>query len=714
MKKTLTTALLFFIITPFFAQIPNGYYDDAEGLEGEALRMALRSITTSGHSSNDYDDLYYYYESTDNFGDNKVWDMYSMDGNGNASYYFYFDNNQECGNYSNEGDCYNREHSVPQSWFNSSYPMQADLFIVVPTDGKVNGMRSNLPFGETDAPNWTSTNGSKRGDCSYPGYSGSCFEPIDDYKGDFARAYFYVVTRYNVSNWGGASFNGDGFSDWTLEMMLEWHNSDPVSQKEIDRNNAAYDIQNNRNPYIDNPDWVQCVFEGTCGILPAENITANPASITQININWSLNDNNNNVLLAYSTDGNFGEPTGTYTVGSSLSGGGTVIYMGNDEVFNHTDLLPQTYYYRLWSYEETNYSDGISTSSSPYMPEPTNNVTNFSIFGATSASITLEWTDAIGSIVPDGYLIRMDENSTNIEAPTDGTTYADDDLQKNVAQNTETVVFGNLEQSTEYFFKIYPYSNSGEFIDYKTDETPLTSGITGIVTVSDLFISEVATKGFNTDYNNEYVEITNLGSVAVDLATVTLEYYEGTTLEADVDLQGVIEPNSAFLIATRASYNAITPDFVSEPQFSLNQNCYLVLKENGGVIDLAGNENSPFIDGSNYEFTDCNNDNEPVTNWLDLGEENGTPGENNCPANIYETGNTKIVVYPNPSTGSFTVESNESEIISYEIIDSQGKSVEIKNSVNANYQNIIIEKKGLLFIKINTTDNIIWKKIIIK
>ncbi len=269
MKKINLIFILTLVSATLFAQIPAGYYNGTEGLEEEPLREELRSIISSGHSQNSYNDLHDYYESTDNFGSNKVWDMYSMDENGNASYFFYFNSGQTCGNYAQEGDCYNREHSVPKSWFSEQQPMYADLFIVVPTDGYTNGQRSSLPYGETNSATWTSSNGSKKGSSSYSGYSGTVFEPIDAFKGDFARAYFYTATRYKnqISSWGGANFDGNNLSDWTIEMLLEWDNLDPVSQKEIDRNNAVYNIQDNRNPYIDHPEWVQCVFGGGCSGL---------------------------------------------------------------------------------------------------------------------------------------------------------------------------------------------------------------------------------------------------------------------------------------------------------------------------------------------------------------------------------------------------------------------------------------------------------------
>ena len=105
-----------------------------------------------------------------------------------------------------EGTGYNREHSWPASWYGSTSPMYTDVFMVVPTDNEVNNKRNNYPFGETDAPTWTSLNGCELGPCSYPGYTGTVFEPIDEYKGDFARAYFYMTTRYYQmdSSWPGS------------------------------------------------------------------------------------------------------------------------------------------------------------------------------------------------------------------------------------------------------------------------------------------------------------------------------------------------------------------------------------------------------------------------------------------------------------------------------------------------------------------------------
>ncbi len=244
------------------AQIPQGYYANAAGKGGEELRTALSGII-SGHTVISYDDVWYWFNRTDKNASGKIIDIYSNTPGTQPSYIYTYSTDQ-CGQYSQEGDCYNREHSVPQNWFGGSGPMYTDLFHVYPTDGFVNGKRSNHPYGEVGTTDWTSTNGSKLGDCNYPGYSGTVFEPIDEYKGDLARTYFYVITRYknNISSWNSPMFSGDTLSSWALDMLIEWHDADTVDQKERMRNDAIYVVQKNRNPFIDHPEYVDFLWKG--------------------------------------------------------------------------------------------------------------------------------------------------------------------------------------------------------------------------------------------------------------------------------------------------------------------------------------------------------------------------------------------------------------------------------------------------------------------
>ena len=260
-KKTFALNLLLALVLQVFAQGANNtgtYYQNADGKKGSALKTAMGKIIVN-HKTLSYNTLWDAYYDTDLREDGSIWDMYS------STSHFKPGQNQ-CGSYHDEGDCYNREHSMPKSWFNDASPMVTDLMHIVPTDGYVNNWRSNWPFGETERPSKTSNGGfSKLGPSSVSGYSGTVFEPNDEYKGDFARIYFYMATCYEdrISSWNSdmlANNKYPVFTTWALNMLLRWAAEDPVSQKEIDRNNAVYDIQGNRNPYVDYPGLEQYVW----------------------------------------------------------------------------------------------------------------------------------------------------------------------------------------------------------------------------------------------------------------------------------------------------------------------------------------------------------------------------------------------------------------------------------------------------------------------
>ena len=149
--------------------------------------------------------------------------------------------------------------------------MKNDVVHILPTDGYTNGRRSNWPYSEVGGATWTSQNGSKLGSSNVSGYSGTAFEPIDEFKGDLARVYFYMATRYEneIGSWENNSSNADAvldgtndhvFEDWYLNLMVKWSNEDPVSQKEIDRNNKIYDFQQNRNPFVDHPEYITLIW----------------------------------------------------------------------------------------------------------------------------------------------------------------------------------------------------------------------------------------------------------------------------------------------------------------------------------------------------------------------------------------------------------------------------------------------------------------------
>ena len=267
MKKQLLLLVLVTSAT-LYAAIPTGYYNAADGKKGEALRSQLKSIISANYNSISYSGLEPHYEQTDMRPNGYIWDMYStctftMSDAGSSQH--------------NVCDCWNKEHSVPQSWFKEQSPMKSDLFHVYPTDARVNNFRGNLPYGETSSTANIDNNSHALGHIgtsSFAGYSGKVYEPDDEYKGDFARTYFYMSTRYmdrdfTKSDMGSVMFeNGADLTSYSVALLLKWHRQDPVSQKEIDRNNAVYLKQHNRNPYIDYPYLVEYIW----GTMTASNV----------------------------------------------------------------------------------------------------------------------------------------------------------------------------------------------------------------------------------------------------------------------------------------------------------------------------------------------------------------------------------------------------------------------------------------------------------
>ena len=335
MKRNLLA--LFVSVLPLallWAQPGDGYYDDAEGKSGEALRTALYGIIHD-HTNVGYDGLWDVYEDSDiNPQTGYIWDMYS-----NCEFIYDVDRDRGSGG-TQECEYYNREHSLPKSWFGDASPMVSDAFHIYPTDKHVNGKRSNFPFGEVGSATWISENGSKLGRCvASLGYSGTVFEPIDEYKGDFARTYFYMSTCYmdrefDLAEGGKAMFSGSQLKPWAVNMFLEWHRDDPVSQKEIDRNNAVERWQHNRNPFIDYPELAEHIWgnlqdvpftaDGTVTPPEPDDFRALPAtnvSETGFTANWTASTGATGYLLDVYTVQTTGEGVSEVLLESDFTGG---------------------------------------------------------------------------------------------------------------------------------------------------------------------------------------------------------------------------------------------------------------------------------------------------------------------------------------------------------------------------------------------------------
>ena len=251
------------------------YYASIDGKSTNAnddLRKTLCTVISTGYVSIGYSSLQsQMYAASSNptdfvNGSNKTMeDIYS------SKPYKSSDNGSSA---STCGTGWNKEHTVPQSWFNEQSPMKSDAFHVYPTDIRMNSLRSSYPYGENNAAKGCATYGyGSVGTSTFPGYTGTVFDPGEggeygSYKGDLARTYFYMATRYRTTNFtsgsGNTSFtysNGVAdLTDYMKNLMLKWHREDPVSEKELKRNNAIYAHQHNRNPFIDYPELVEYIW----------------------------------------------------------------------------------------------------------------------------------------------------------------------------------------------------------------------------------------------------------------------------------------------------------------------------------------------------------------------------------------------------------------------------------------------------------------------
>lgn len=301
-KSILLLALLWFaqisyanVITGV-AAIPDGYYDGVSGKKGaDNILNALNTCISKDYNEISYKGLEPHYLKTDFYSDT-LWDMYS------TCRFTYDDANvpqkKVC-------DGWNKEHVCCQSWLGSG-PMVSDLFNVYPTDARINNLRSNYPYGVVSTFSGFSGDPDKHGlgklGSSVAGV-GTVYEPDDRYKGDFARTFFYMVARYrsNILNSGNGSqmfsSNPTNLTTYALNFLLQWHRNDPVSEKEIDRNQAVYGEQNNRNPFIDYPDLVEYIWGDKVGqtvdlsamVPTCEGGGQDPAGKVKYGVSWSVN-----------------------------------------------------------------------------------------------------------------------------------------------------------------------------------------------------------------------------------------------------------------------------------------------------------------------------------------------------------------------------------------------------------------------------------------
>ena len=162
----------------------------------------------------------------------------------------------------------NIEHSFPKSWWggtqNNAY---CDLYNLYPSDSKANSDKSNFPMGVVVNVTKPAGEGYDKVGTGYAdGQLIKMWEPGNHFKGEFARSYLYMATTYQHLKWvktGLQSLENNSWPtlrEWAYKLYLKWSKQDRVDQQEIDRNNAAAKIQNNRNLFIDYPNLAEYVW----------------------------------------------------------------------------------------------------------------------------------------------------------------------------------------------------------------------------------------------------------------------------------------------------------------------------------------------------------------------------------------------------------------------------------------------------------------------
>ncbi len=269
MKRIYTFLTLISIILPsvsLHAGYREGYYSKMDGKRRESLKAAAKECVRN-HITLEYYELPNYWQYSDVYpelvnGCRRWWDMYSDA--------IYLIREGQSGKSSFSANKMQREHSVPKSWWKQSgsveyTPAYSDMWNLYPSDGAANQAKLNYPLGPVANAGYdngvTKVGGTLAG---FGGGSAYVFEPGDEYKGDFARAFFYMATVYDDINWViNYMFQKNDYPtlrEWAYNMLLDWARQDPVSQKEIDRNNVVEQYQGNRNPFVDFPELAEYIW----------------------------------------------------------------------------------------------------------------------------------------------------------------------------------------------------------------------------------------------------------------------------------------------------------------------------------------------------------------------------------------------------------------------------------------------------------------------
>lgn len=638
-------------------QAPTNYYNNAGGKSGYELKTALKQIITNGHNPQSYSSLLNLYQTSDNddhYDSNQsftILDIYSENPSGADPYNYTF--NQNCGNVGVEGTCYNREHIFPQSRFNSQEPMRSDAHHVVPTDGQVNAQRGSFPFGETANPTYISQNGSKKGPSVSPGYAGTVFEPIDEFKGDIARKLLYFATRYedfhNDSTWDNPDLQNDPrdgtqgqwYEDWYIDLLLKWHTQDPVSPREIERNNEVFNHQNNRNPFIDVPEYVAMIWGTESGTVAIK-----------------------------------GELTGTYVDVN----GDNLVNLG-DEIeyfYSVTNIGTVT----LFNINIAGDKGGFDNSGQLDSLTPGTSSTN--PFGILRYAITQADLDSSCKCVENQTEFNANTSQTNDGEQVSGIS---DDPNDNT--NVDRDGDGQPDDVTVI---ILPFSGTG-------------------FNAEELFISEyVEGSSFN-----KAIEIANFTESSIDLSAYSLQKDTNGAgnWQNSTALSGTLPSGQVFVIAHAQAEQAVLDKadllIPANSTMDYNGNDPIGLFKNAGLIDIVGTfgAGNAIVFGENKTLVRKPEVLNPNVNFNLEAEWNSFPSNTFSDLGRHTYGTTagehdeilsKIQIYPNPSNNRFFITGLQ-EPVRLIIYDLSGRKLQDHKLDGDQFS---IEKPGVYLIKLHT------------
>lgn len=351
MQRIFSLLLGFLLLVQVHAQNVNYYSSINTTATGSTLETALTNLITTTHTTNiSYSTAFQLLKDANEDAANTSNVILIYNGVSDPK-----TNSYGGGGTGTASTGWTREHIFPKSLANPNLGTTgpgADAHNLAPCTNSINGARGNKMY--------------EAGSGTYGSVSTTGWYPGDDWRGDVARAIFYMEVRYGSQC--------DITNVASLSLLLQWNAADPVSALEDQRNDEIYSVQGNRNPFIDNPIFATRIWGGPTAQDRFTSAISDPTSFVlsaatnSVSFAATANSNGDDVVLAVTNaSGSFGVPTGTYTAGSTISGGGSVLYVGPAaNIPDHTGLSAASIYkYKIWSVNSGGtYSNGIEKTIS--------------------------------------------------------------------------------------------------------------------------------------------------------------------------------------------------------------------------------------------------------------------------------------------------------------------------------------------------------------